>query len=30
MVTWPDEKGKPIYQLPEEYHKKGKPENAWK
>jgi tRNA (mo5U34)-methyltransferase len=30
MVTWPDEYGKPIYQLPEKMHKQGKPENAWK
>jgi len=30
MVTWPDENGRPIYQLPEEYHKAGKPVTAWK
>ena len=30
MVTWPDSKGKPIYQLPEKYHKEGKLENVWK
>lgn len=30
MVTWPDENGKPIYQLPEKYHKEGKPEKCWR
>lgn len=29
MVTWPDIHGKPIYQLPEDMHKKGKPETVW-
>lgn len=29
MVTWPGKDGKPIYQLPSNYHKNGKPENAW-
>jgi tRNA (mo5U34)-methyltransferase len=29
MVTWPDKSGKPIYQLPETYHKQGKAEGTW-
>ena len=30
MATWLDKNLQPIYQMPGEFHDKGKPENAWK
>lgn len=30
MASWPDTNFETIYQVPEEYHKTGKPANCWK
>lgn len=30
LCTWPDESLQPIYQIPGDFHKEGKPETCWK